>query len=81
MAEKFGIKKGQYIFMFHTGSGLLGQYASYLYTPKKKEHFSQRIVLELGKLFWRSEKKNIYKKTCEKNQQNIKDKDELFRLR
>ena len=36
IAKKFGIQKGQYIFMFHTGSGLLGQYASYLYTPKKK---------------------------------------------
>jgi tRNA-splicing ligase RtcB (3'-phosphate/5'-hydroxy nucleic acid ligase) len=77
MAEKFGIKKGQYIFMFHTGSGLLGQYASYLYTPKKKEHLSQRIVLELGKLFWRSEKKDIYKKLAKKIRE-YRDKDELF---
>jgi len=77
MAEKFGIKKGQYIFMFHTGSGLLGQYASYLYTPKKKEHLSQRIVLELGKLFWRSKKKNIYKKIAKKIAE-YKNKDEFF---
>ena len=77
IAKKFGIQKGQYIFMFHTGSGLLGQYASYLYTPKKKEHLSQRIVLELGKLFWRSEKKNIYKKIAKKITE-YKDKDEFF---
>ncbi|MFA6193399.1 MAG: RtcB family protein [Parcubacteria group bacterium] len=77
MAEKFGIKKGQYIFMFHTGSGLLGQYASYLYTPKKKEHVSQRIVLELGKLFWRSGKKKIYSKIAKKIAE-YKDKDEFF---
>ncbi|MFH0929977.1 MAG: RtcB family protein [Candidatus Moraniibacteriota bacterium] len=77
MAEKFGIKKGQYIFMMHTGSGLLGQYASYLYTPKKKEHTSQRIVLELGKLTWRSGKKDTYKKIAKKIAE-YKDKDEFF---
>jgi tRNA-splicing ligase RtcB len=77
MAKKFGIQKGQYIFMFHTGSGLLGQYASYLYTPKKKEHMSQRIMLELGKLFWRSKKKNIYKKIAKKITE-YKNKDEFF---
>jgi tRNA-splicing ligase RtcB (3'-phosphate/5'-hydroxy nucleic acid ligase) len=48
LAEKFGIKKGQYLFLMHTGSGMLGQYASYFYTPKEKEHRSQRIVLRLG---------------------------------
>jgi len=48
LAEKFGIKKGQYLFLMHTGSGMLGQYASYFYTPKEKEHRSQEIVLKLG---------------------------------
>ena len=48
LADKFGIKKGQYLFLMHTGSGMLGQYASYFYTPKEKEHRSQRIVLKLG---------------------------------
>jgi len=33
----------------HTGSGMLGQYASYFYTPKEKEHRSQKIVLEMGR--------------------------------
>lgn len=49
IAQKFGIKKDQYLFLMHTGSGMLGQYASYFYTPKEKEHRSQKIVLELGR--------------------------------
>ena len=77
IAEKFGIREGQYIFMMHTGSGLLGQYASYLYTPKIKEHLSQRIVLRLGKLFWKSKKKDIYKKLAKKIR-DYRDKDEFF---
>lgn len=56
-AEKFGIHEGQYIFLLHTGSGLLGQYSSYLYTPKRKEHFSQKVILELGKFFFRTDHK------------------------
>jgi len=48
IAQKFGIKKGQYIFLMHTGSGMLGQYASYFYTPKEKEHRSQKVVLKIG---------------------------------
>lgn len=59
-AEKFGIKKGQYVFLMHTGSGLLGQYASYMYTPKKKEHLSQQIILKLGTTFFGSELKKVY---------------------
>ncbi len=63
IASKFNLEKDQYIFLMHTGSGLLGQYASYMYTPKMKEHFSQKIMLELGKLFtFSSRYKNIYKK-------------------
>jgi tRNA-splicing ligase RtcB (3'-phosphate/5'-hydroxy nucleic acid ligase) len=36
VADKFALKLGQYIFLIHTGSGLLGQYSSYMYTPKKR---------------------------------------------
>lgn len=77
IAEKFGIKEGQYIFLLHTGSGLLGQYASYLYTPKRKEHASQKIVLEIGKLFFDTE----FKKESEELSKKIekcKDKEEFF---
>ncbi|MCX6763210.1 MAG: RtcB family protein [Candidatus Moranbacteria bacterium] len=77
IAEKFGLKNGQYIFVIHTGSGLLGQYASYLYTPKNKEHLSQKIVLELGKMFFKTEyqkeTKELYKKFDE-----YKNKEEYF---
>ncbi len=49
LAGRFGLRKGQYLFLIHTGSGMLGQYASYFYTPKVKEHRSQKIILELGR--------------------------------
>lgn len=76
-AEKLGVKKDQYIFLMHTGSGLLGQYASYFYTPKKKEHLSQRIILELGKLFFSGETKKIYSKLFQKINE-YKNKKEFF---
>jgi tRNA-splicing ligase RtcB len=60
IAEKFGLYPGQYIFLLHTGSGLLGQYASYFYTPKEKEHLSQKIILELGKLTFNSQMRKVY---------------------
>ncbi len=62
IAEKFGLKEGQYVFLMHTGSGLFGQYASYMYTPKKKEHLSQQIILKLGTTFFSSHLKNVYAK-------------------
>lgn len=77
IAEKFGIKAGQYIFLLHTGSGLLGQYASYLYTPKKKEHFSQRVVLELGKLFFKTKYQKEFKALSQKIEE-FKNKPEFF---
>jgi tRNA-splicing ligase RtcB len=49
LAKKIRVRKGQYCLLMHTGSGMLGQYASYFYTPKEKEHRSQRIVLSLGR--------------------------------
>ncbi len=60
VADKFQIREGQYIFMIHTGSGLLGQYASYMYTPKAKEHLSQKIMLKIGTTFFGSQMKPVY---------------------
>jgi tRNA-splicing ligase RtcB len=77
LAEKFGIQKGQHIFLLHTGSGLLGQYASYLYTPKKKEHFSQKVILELGKLFFQTQFKKEHQALAEKIEA-FKNKSEFF---
>ena len=51
-AKKFNLSKGQYIFMVHCGSGILGQYTMYMYTAKKREHLSQAIMVMLGRLFF-----------------------------
>ena len=77
IAEKFGIKNGQYIFLLHTGSGLLGQYASYLYTPKRKEHLSQKIILEIGKFLFKTDYKKEFKTLWEKIE-SFKDAKEYF---
>ena len=66
IAAKFGIREGQYVFLMHTGSGLLGQYASYMYTPKKKEHLSQQVVLKLGTTFFDSQMKKVYERISKK---------------
>jgi len=77
IAKKFGLVEGQYIFLLHTGSGLLGQYASYLYTPKRKEHLSQKVILEIGKFLfktdYRKELKELWKKI-----EAFKDRQEFF---
>lgn len=77
LAKKLGIYKGQYIFLLHTGSGLLGQYASYFYTPKKKEHLSQKIILELGKLTFDSQMKKMYDELSHKID-GYKNKQDFF---
>lgn len=51
-AERLGIKKGQYLFMVHCGSGILGQYTMYMYTAKKREHLSTAILMNIGRFFW-----------------------------
>ena len=53
-AKKFNLRKGQYLFMVHCGSGILGQYTMYMYTAKKREHLSQAIMVTLGRFFFRT---------------------------
>jgi tRNA-splicing ligase RtcB len=65
MAATFGLKKGQYLFMIHTGSGILGQYTMYTHTAKKREHLSQSLMVNLGKFTFSSRKKEIYRKMQE----------------
>jgi tRNA-splicing ligase RtcB (3'-phosphate/5'-hydroxy nucleic acid ligase) len=60
IAEILGVKKGQYLFMIHTGSGILGQYTMYTHTAKKREHLSQSLMVTLGKLMFRSKRKDAY---------------------
>ena len=59
-AKKMGIEKGQYLFMIHTGSGILGQYTMYTHTAKKREHLSQSLMVTLGKMTFNSRKKSVY---------------------
>jgi tRNA-splicing ligase RtcB (3'-phosphate/5'-hydroxy nucleic acid ligase) len=66
MAETFGLKRGQYLFMIHTGSGILGQYTMYTHTAKKREHLSQTLMVALGKLTFGSRKKDIYREMQKK---------------
>ena len=61
LAEKLGVKKGQYVFMIHCGSGILGQYTMYMYTAKKREHRSTAILMNIGRFFWRTP----YRKTVD----------------
>ena len=77
IAKKFGIQNGQYIFLMHTGSGLLGQYASYLYTPKNKEHLSQKIVLEIGKKLFKTKYKKEFNDLFKKIEE-FRNKEEYF---
>ncbi len=77
IAKKFGIEEDQYVFLMHTGSGLLGQYASYFYTPKRKEHLSQKIILELGKLGFKSQMEHVYERLS-KRISEARNKSEFF---
>lgn len=78
MAEKFGIKKGQYLLMVHTGSGILGQYTMYTHTAKKAEHLSQAIMVALGRLTFQTTKKEVYQKMQEKIARHMKKDDSLL---
>ncbi len=56
VANKFDLKKGQYVFLLHTGSGMFGQYCSYFYMPKKKEHLSQKLITESARFTFLNDK-------------------------
>ncbi len=79
IAEKFGLKKGQYLFMIHTGSGILGQYTMYTHTAKKREHLSQALMVTLGKLTFNSRRKETYQKMQEKIRQHMTSDNSLLK--
>jgi tRNA-splicing ligase RtcB len=79
MAEKFGLKKGQYLFMIHTGSGILGQYTMYTHTAKKREHLSQSLMVALGKLTFRSRKKDVYREMQERIEKYMQGDETLLK--
>jgi len=65
-AKKFGLYKGQYLFMIHCGSGILGQYTMYMYTAKKREHLSTAILMNIGRFFWSTPHKKIVNQIAQK---------------
>jgi len=79
LAQKLGIKKGQYLFLIHTGSGILGQYTMYLHTAKKREHLSQALMVNLGKSTFNSRKKDAYKRMREKIKKHMSGDDSLLK--
>ena len=66
VAQKFSLYPGRYIFLIHTGSGLIGQYVSYMFTPKIKEHKSQKLMLDFGKITFDSQLKKVYRHLFQK---------------
>ena len=81
IAQKLGIEKGQYLFMIHTGSGILGQYTMYTHTAKKREHLSQAVMVALGKLTFSSKKKKTYKAMQEKIRKHMSGDETLLAYR
>jgi tRNA-splicing ligase RtcB len=78
-AQKFGLRRGQYVFMVHCGSGILGQYTMYMYTAKKREHLSQAIMVTLGRLsFFTPFKKTINAIAAKIRAYEFGSKEELF---
>ena len=70
-AQKLGVKNGDYLFMIHCGSGILGQYTMYMYTAKKREHLSTAILMNIGRFFWNTP----FKKTVNLIAQKIRESD------
>lgn len=70
VAQKFGLRKGQYLFMVHCGSGILGQYTMYMYTAKKREHKSTAILMNIGRFFWRTPYRKIVNDIAKKIRQS-----------
>lgn len=76
-AKKFNLTKGQYLFMIHTGSGILGQYTMYMYTAKKREHISQSLMVALGRATFDSQMKKVYDGMARKIEKHMTQEDLL----
>lgn len=50
LAERLGLKEGQYVFFMHTGSSIVGRYTASLYTSRKIKSLAQKIILSLIRL-------------------------------
>lgn len=79
VARKFNLTKGQYVFLIHTGSGILGQYTMYTYTAKKREHLSQALMTELGRLTFPKRYRREFLAISKEIEEFRKNRTELFR--
>lgn len=80
IAEKFNLKKNQYILLMHTGSGMFGQYCSYFYMPKKKEHQSQQFIYNFSRATFL--KKNInWHQQLKKSLPLLENREEFFGIK
>ncbi|HPN96656.1 MAG TPA: RtcB family protein [Candidatus Moranbacteria bacterium] len=79
IADLMGIRKGQYLFMIHTGSGILGQYTMYTHTAKKPEHLSQSLMVRLGKFTFKTRKRDVYNKMQEKIEKHMAGDESLLK--
>jgi len=79
IAKVMGLEKGQYLFMVHTGSGILGQYTMYTHTAKKREHLSQSLMVTLGKLTFGSKKKDVYREMQKKIKKHMREDNSLLK--
>lgn len=77
IANKLGVKKDQYVLLLHTGSGMFGQYCSYFYTPKIKEHASQRFVAKLAHQTFKNKDKHWHRQ-LEKDLGEYEDKKDFY---
>lgn len=78
VARLLGIRKGQYLFMIHTGSGILGQYTMYTHTAKKPEHLSQALMVALGRMTFRTAHKKTYTAMQRKIARHMRDDTSLL---
>ena len=70
-AQKLGVKNGDYLFMIHCGSGILGQYTMYMYTAKKREHLSTAVMMNIGRFLWNTP----HRKTINEIARKIRESD------
>lgn len=79
-AEKFNLKKNQYVLLMHTGSGMFGQYCSYFYMPKKKEHKSQQFIYNFSRATFLKNKIEWHQQ-LKKSLPLLEDREEFFGIK
>ena len=79
-AKLMGVEKGQYLFMIHTGSGILGQYTMYTHTAKKREHLSQSLMVMLGKMTFNTREREVYNKMQKAIKKHMKNDNSLLKF-